>query len=57
METEKTVYNAFRVLSDDGVIIEPIGEFPWNKYYATVIDKIGVCWWISSYTFKIIRLR
>ena len=47
METEEAVYNAFRVLSDGGVIIEPIGELPWSKCCATIIDKYGVCWWIS----------
>ena len=30
METEEAVYNAFQVLSDGGVIIEPIGELPWS---------------------------
>ena len=47
METEEVVYNAFQVLSDGGVIIEPIGELPWSKCCATIIDKYGVCWWIS----------
>ena len=26
---------------------EPIGELPWSKCCATIIDKYGVCWWIS----------
>ena len=47
MGTEEAVYNAFQVLSDGGVIIEPIGELPWSKCCATIIDKYGVCWWIS----------
>ncbi len=47
MGTEDAVYNAFQVLSDGGVIIEPIGELPWSKCCATIIDKYGVCWWIS----------
>ena len=42
MGTEETVYNAFQVLSDGGVVIEPIGELPWSKCCATVIDKYGV---------------
>ncbi len=41
------VKNAFDVLSDGGVVIEAIHELPWSKYCATVIDKYGVCWWIS----------
>ena len=47
MGKEEVVYNAFQVLSDGGVIIEPIGELPWSKCCATIIDKYGVCWWIS----------
>ena len=45
--TLNAVYNAFRVLSDGGVVIKHIGELPWSKCCATVIDKYGVCWWIS----------
>lgn len=41
------VDNAFKVLSEGGVVIEEIHELPWNKYCATVIDKYGVCWWIA----------
>ena len=44
---QEAVYNAFQVLSDGGVIIDPIHELPWSKYNATIIDKYGVCWWIS----------
>ncbi len=47
MGTEEAVCNAFRVLSDGGVVIEPIHELPWSKCCAIVIDKFGVCWWIS----------
>ena len=47
MGTEEAVYNAFQVLSDGGVIIDPIHELPWSKCCATIIDKFGVCWWIS----------
>lgn len=45
--TEEKVYHAFEVLRDGGVVIEPIHEVPWSKCCATVIDKYGVCWWIS----------
>ena len=47
MGTEEAVHNAFQVLSDGGVIIDPIHELPWSKCCATIIDKFGVCWWIS----------
>lgn len=47
MGSEEAVCDAFRILSDGGVIIEPIHELPWSKCCATIIDKYGVCWWIS----------
>lgn len=47
MGSEDAVRNAFNILSEGGVVIEPIHEAPWNKYCATVIDKYGVCWWLA----------
>lgn len=41
------VENALNVLSEGGVILEEIHELPWSKCCATVIDKYGVCWWVS----------
>lgn len=47
MGSEEAVYHAFDILSEGGVIIDPIHELPWSKCCATIIDKYGVCWWIS----------
>ena len=47
MGTEERVYHAFDVLRDGGVVIDAIHELPWSKCCATVIDRYGVCWWIS----------
>jgi PhnB protein len=47
MESEELVSHAFHILSDGGVVIEPIHEVPWSKCCTTVIDKYGVCWWLS----------
>ncbi len=47
MGTEEAVYHAFQALSDGGVVIEPIHELPWSKCSATIIDRYGMCWWIS----------
>lgn len=47
MGSKEAVYNAFHVLSNGGVVINPIQEVPWSKCCASVIDKFGVCWWIS----------
>ena len=47
MGSEEAVYRAFDVLSNGGVVLEPIGQLPWSSCCATVIDKFGVCWWIA----------
>lgn len=47
MGSEKSVRNAFEVLSNGGTIIYSIREVPWCKCCSTVIDKFGVCWWIG----------
>lgn len=45
--SEERVHHAFDVLRDGGVVLEPIHALPWSKCCATVIDRYGVCWWIS----------
>lgn len=45
--SEVAVENALNVLSEGGVVLEGIHELPWSKCCATVIDKYGVCWWVS----------
>lgn len=45
--TVNAVRNAYDVLRDGGVVVEEIHELPWSACCATVIDKYGVCWWIS----------
>lgn len=47
MGSEEAVRHAFDVLSDGGVVLQPVGALPWNSCNATVIDKYGVCWWIA----------
>lgn len=47
MVTEEAVKKAFDALSEGGVVLEPIHEVPWSKCCATIIDRFGVCWWIS----------
>lgn len=43
----EAVENALAVLREGGVVLEEIHELPWSKCCATVIDKYGVCWWLS----------
>ena len=45
--SEDAVKNALAVLSDGGVVLEPIYSLPWNSCCATVIDRYGVCWWLG----------
>lgn len=47
MGSEEAVQHAFAVLSQGGVVIHPIQQVPWSKCCATLMDKFGVCWWIS----------
>ena len=47
MGSEEAVYHALEVLQDGGVVLEPIHDLPWSKCCATVIDRYGVCWWVS----------
>ena len=47
MGTEERVHHAFDILRDGGVVIETIHALPWSTCCATVIDRYGVCWWIS----------
>ena len=47
MVSEAAVRHAFEVLSEGGVVLQPLGALPWNAFNATVIDKYGVCWWIA----------
>ena len=47
MGSEAAVQHAFAVLSEGGVVLRPIQAVPWSSCCATVIDKFGVCWWIS----------
>ena len=47
MGTEEKVHRAFEVLKEGGVVLEGIHDLPWSRCCATVIDRFGVCWWVS----------
>jgi len=47
MGTEERVRHALDVLRVGGVVLEEIHELPWSSCSATVIDRYGVCWWVS----------
>lgn len=47
MGSEAAVHHAFQVLQKGGVVIHPIHALPWSSCCATVLNRYGVCWWIS----------
>jgi PhnB protein len=49
-DTEAELREAFNLLSDGGIVKEPIGAVPWSPCCATVTDKFGITWWISIYS-------
>ena len=46
-DSEAEVREAFRLLSEGGIVKEPVGAVPWSPCCASVIDKFGVTWWSS----------
>ena len=47
MGSVAAVHHAYHILSDGGIVLEPLHSLPWSQCCATLIDKYGVCWWIS----------
>lgn len=47
LEAAQVYCKAFDVLSEGGVVVDPMGSLPWSECCATVIDRYGVCWWIG----------
>lgn len=45
-ETESEVRRAYEFLTREGTIQTEIGEVPWSKCSADVLDKYGVFWYI-----------
>ena len=43
-ETEAEVEKYWKLLSDGGIVLMELGEYPWSKKYGWVRDKFGVTW-------------
>ena len=43
-ETENEVEKYWKPLSDGGIVLMELGEYPWSKKYGWVRDKYGVTW-------------
>jgi uncharacterized glyoxalase superfamily protein PhnB len=44
---EAAVKHAYEVLSQEGVIVLPLGRLPWSDCCADVIDRFGVSWYLT----------
>ncbi len=44
--TEKEVKKAYEFLLKEGIAYREIGELPWSKCSADVLDKYGVYWYL-----------
>ncbi|MBU4538079.1 MAG: VOC family protein [Weeksellaceae bacterium] len=43
-ETEEEVEKYWKPLSEDGIVLMELGEYPWSKKYGWVRDRFGVTW-------------
>lgn len=43
-ETEEEVVKYWSKLSENGIVLMELGEYPWSKKYGWVRDKFGVTW-------------
>lgn len=50
--SEDELRHAYRLLSDGGKVLRPLGALPWSPCSADVIDRFGVCWYIYAQQAK-----
>ena len=43
-ETEEEVEKYWKPLSENGIVLMDLGEYPWSKKYGWVRDRFGVTW-------------
>jgi len=41
------VKTAYDVLAKEGTVLFPLGSLPWSDCCAEVVDKYGVCWYLT----------
>ena len=46
LEDIEAVKKAYEILIENGNILLPLGELPWSKCCANVIDRFGIFWYI-----------
>lgn len=47
-DSAEKVKHAYDLLKEDGTIDIPIGELPWSPCAASVVDRFGIWWYLSS---------
>ncbi len=48
LDSEAEVRKAFELLSVGGVVDTPVGPLPWSPCAATLTDRFGVWWFLST---------
>lgn len=48
-DTEEEVKKAYEILKEEGVVIRPLGQLPWDTCSADIVDKFGVCWYLLKW--------
>ena len=46
-DNEDEVKKAYSMLAEGGKVLFPLGSLPWSSCCAEVVDKYGVCWYIT----------
>lgn len=46
LDTDDELRHAYRLLSEGGKVLRPLGALPWSPCSADVIDRFGVYWYI-----------
>ena len=44
---ERDVAMAYDILKEGANILLPLGKLPWSDCCASLVDKFGVCWYLS----------
>jgi len=46
-DSAEEVKTAYQILSLSGTVLFPLGSLPWSSCCAEVVDKYGVCWYLT----------
>lgn len=47
LDTEADVRRAYAMLSEGGHVIRALGPLPWSELSVDLVDRFGVCWYIT----------